>query len=241
MLRPFWNRMPAARECRRIVAISCPREVYYHLAGLNLPLVIMGSLYPEGRVVPSVDADNRQSGRLLAKYLIEKGHHRLVLLSGHESLPGEHDFHDGLCEVLTEMNLPATELLARSLPGNEAAVGALLRHLLNIEDAPTAYVCRGGETLKRSCAELLVLVSSARAMPEVVCDGYPAVGSDPFPYVQASPRVGRVDVTNLISTMLHKLAEGEPLENDRVVVPVELHMGLKSARKGMAKQRDGLS
>ena len=187
----------AAGHLAGVVAISCQRDVYCYLATLDVPLVINGSLYPDGDAIPSIDADNRESGRLLARYLIESGKKRFALLCHNEDQPGDHDFHDGVCEVLAEMDVPATALLVRPYPATQQALRALVQHLVHIPDAPTAFIVRGMEVVE-TVARLLEEDCAADRRPEIVCDGYvPGVASS-VPFVHVVPCLSESDTAHLI-------------------------------------------
>jgi LacI family transcriptional regulator len=228
--------MVAAGNLAGVVAISCQREIYCFFRGLGVPLVIMGSLYADGETIPSIDADNKQSGRLLTEYLISKGHRKVALMAGRDSLPGEHDFYDGVSEVLAAKNLPATALLARSFPSNETAGVAMLRHLLRTNDPPTAIVCRGSQMLLTIAEALNTLVPAGQQQPELVCDGYAPISNERFPYIHCSPSVTMRGMTDLMAEMLKKLSNGEALPSHRIVVSVSIQgMPGISPRKGRLK------
>jgi DNA-binding LacI/PurR family transcriptional regulator len=96
----------AAGETAGFIAISCPREVYRILSDTNLPMVIHGSAYLDQENIPSVDVDNREAGKLLTEYLIQRGHRRMALLCVTDHLPGDNLFFDGTSEPLTAARLP---------------------------------------------------------------------------------------------------------------------------------------
>jgi DNA-binding LacI/PurR family transcriptional regulator len=217
MLGPFVS----AGRLAGVVAISCQREVYCFLATLGVPLVINGSLYPNGDPIPSIDADNRESGRLLARYLIQTGHSRFAILCRTEGQPGHHDFHDGVSEVLAEMNMPATTLLVREYPPSKQALRALIQHLIQMPDRPSAFILRGSEIVD-TVARLLEQDFPVDQRPEIVCDGCLSSGALSIPFVHVETRMSDSETARLIGKMLGRLSQGLPLERERVVIPVEL-------------------
>lgn len=215
-----------AKQIAGVIAVSCPRDVYSYLAGLGIPVVVNGSLYAEDRSIPSLDVDNRAAGRLLAEYLLERKHKRIALLCHHSDQPGQHDFHDGVCEAMSEKGLPATSLLVRRYPGDLHALRGLIFSLMRSEEAPTAIILRGGE-LVAAVTNVLNEVCAGKGLPKIVCDGYP---TDSRVCAHVAPRLTTKQVAALLCQMLGKLTRGIELSEKRVVVPVELRRTVPAAR-----------
>lgn len=211
------------RQYAGAVPCACSREVYRFLDEAGGPLVVLGSLYPDQKHIPSLDFDYRQAGFLLARYLCQRGHKRLALITTGSGRPGDHLFHDGVSDALTEAELPHNALLARAFPQDVDAFRALVREMLE-DDArrPTGVIC-GSERLLNLVASV---VSDGRLEQRVELvfqgqAGAPSVEHSPF--VHAQPTQTFADIAFTVAGMLASLALGGQLAQHRVVVPVELH------------------
>ena len=148
-----------------IVAVSCGREVYRLLAEAGSPTVVFGSLYPGDVTLPSIDEDNHEAGRLLMRYLIEKGHRRVALFTPADSRPGDNAFLDGIHEVLQQAALPHGTMVMRSLPHEQATTAAAAKELLGSSNRPTAFIVRA-EPITRVVAS--VAAEMGLDLPEAV-------------------------------------------------------------------------
>ncbi|HWB54275.1 MAG TPA: hypothetical protein VG722_08780 [Tepidisphaeraceae bacterium] len=217
--------MDKAGQVAGIIAISCPRQAYGYLATLGIPVVIYGSLYSNKDTIPSVDADNRSAGRLLAQYLVERDHGRMALFCNNAGFPGEHDFQQGICDVLAEKQLPATTLLIRSYPPSTSLLRSMVRHILRLDVPPTAFIIRGTEHV----SDLRAILDEfcVGRIPEIVCDGY----GPPIQNVRVMPQLTQLQTVRVICKMLGRMAEGSTLEQKRLVIPVELFPAVSSESK----------
>ncbi len=220
----------AAGEVGGMVPISCPREVYRCLAHADLPVVIFGSPYADQQGVASVDVDNHESGRLLTRRLLERGHRRMVLLSFAEGRPGDNDFFDGVSEELTAAELPHNSLVVRIVPHDAGVFTAQLRQLLEAPDHPTGLIARCGRLASAAGAAVSSVGHSAAGQIEIVFQDHPPTTGNELPYTCVRPRLSFQETAVLIGEMLDRLSGGEPLEQERVVVPVQLQQPLSERR-----------
>ena len=207
-----------------VVPVSCPPEVYRELADLGVPAVAYGTLYSDQEGMPSVDIDNRQCGRLLTQYLIDRGHRRIAFFMTGEGRPGDNDFYDGISEVLAAAGLAHNALVQRLVPGDLEALEAMARQLLDdMADRPTAVIARSGvyADAVRSAASGLGL-----AVPddvEIVFDSEDQttlrVDQSLYPHVRS--QLPFVQIAALIGGLLKRLAGGELVQRRRLVVPVD--------------------
>jgi len=121
-----------------VIATGGDREIYQYLAESGVPTVIFGSLYQNNTRIPSVDLDNREAARLMTRYLIDRGHKRLMLFTMSEGRPGDHDFVDGVSDVLTEAYMPANSLVMRIVPDDMQTALPIVSQLMSGEDCPSA-------------------------------------------------------------------------------------------------------
>ncbi|GAF74815.1 unnamed protein product, partial [marine sediment metagenome] len=214
----------AAGEVAGMVALSCPREVYRFLAHAGLPVVVFGSLYADQLDIASVDVDNYETGRLLTEHLLRSGHRRMALLCKSQGRPGDNEFFDGVSEVLTAAGLPHNSLIVRIVPPDEQAFAAQLRLLAEMPDRPTALIVRSGLFVRAAESAVSSLGLSAAERMEIVYQDHPPAKGKPLPYTCVRPKLHFHEITALIGKMLQRLSQGEPLEQQRVVVPVELRI-----------------
>lgn len=206
-----------------VVAISCPRDVYRYLGENQYPLVVIGSLYSD-QPYPSIDTDEHQAGRLLVEYLVARGHHRMALFSDSEDSPGDHYFHDGVSEALTAAKMPHNALVLRAPGLDPAVLAAQMHELLSAADHPTGIIVK----LPQWADEMEALVAECGLrVPEdveVVFRDVAVVdpGKSEFPH--ARPGISIREFAGLAGRMLASVRRGEPLAEQTIKVPYEMHV-----------------
>ena len=103
-----------------LVLLGCPREVQEAALDIGAPAVVFGGVFATTRSLPSVDVDQHEAGRLMARYVVERGHHRIGLITRDTWLPGDNRLLDGVNEVLSEAGSKRVVKrlwFAKSLPG----------------------------------------------------------------------------------------------------------------------------
>lgn len=215
----------AAGQFAGVVAISCPPEVYRHLAKERVPTVVFGTPYSSDLGLVSVDIDNRQCGRLLSQYLLDRGHRRIALLMTSGGRPGENDLLDGISDSLSAAGLPPSAFIQRLTRSDRESLRAITRQLLTMPDRPTGILCRPGmyaDTVAATAAELQLTVPGDL---EIVFDHADQTTSKinlaTYPHVE--PRLSFTDIIALLGKLLKQQLDGEVPEPKRVVVPVVLH------------------
>ncbi|MBN2293652.1 MAG: substrate-binding domain-containing protein [Pirellulales bacterium] len=213
----------AGGEVVGVVAIRCRNEVYRYLAETGLPVVVVGTLWAGGLPLPSIDTDQHETGRLLTQYLIDRGHKRMALLTGANGWPGDNDFLDGVSEALTTARLPHNAMITRITPHDAETFKAAARQLLEMHDRAGGLIVRG-----QALAEMAAKVAgdmgfSVPGDVEIVFQdfGTRQVERSAFPHVQT--RMHFEEVAARIGRMLDDMRQGNNLEKERVVIPVELH------------------
>lgn len=206
-----------------MVAVSCESAVYRYLSGLKIPFVIAGSWYVEDDPTPCVDADNRQSGRSLAKYLVERKHARIAVIhDGGQDRPGDHDFVEGVAEALSAVKLAPNALLVRSYTGDVSSFRAQLRHMIESRNRPTAFICRGLHVadLTRELVEKFGLRVPKDV--EITCEDFTSSRMANCDYVHVCPALSISEIADVLGQVLAKLQKGEQPADRRVVIPVQL-------------------
>ena len=214
-------------ELAGVLARSCSREVYRLLADEQVPAIVMGSLYSDQEaMLPSVDGDEHQVGRLLMEYLVRRQHRRMVVFTNSAGLPGDNHFLDGASQVLTEAKLPHNALIYRQVPAIESdVVVAQVRELLEMGDRPTAIAVRIPDWV---AAVRRTVEEHGLRVPDDVEIVYRDVGvqlGQPGHFPRVQPQIPFIDVAVQVARMLHRVRRGIPLDNLRTVIPYELKLG----------------
>lgn len=209
-----------------VVAVSCPDEVYKYLYQTGIPTVVLGSLYESGMQLSSIDQDNREAGRLLTRYLLDRGHHRVGLLTMADGRPGDHDFLDGISEILSEAGLPHNSLVIRVVSPQTDGLRLAAGSLLDLPDRPTAIIARHrriSEVLQKAVTERgLRIPDDVTLVGQMLCvDDHPAKTLN-YAYIKAKDTEEKVAA--FIGEMLAKQNQTGLFEPQRVVLPVELCM-----------------
>lgn len=213
----------ATGELSGVVTGSLPREVHRFLAEFDVPTLILGSTYFDHPGIASLDIDQREAGRLLVRYVIERGHRRMALLTHGQGYPGDNHFFDGVSEALTAAELPHDALVLRLAPDAESAA-MLARALLDTADRPTAVIARtpgDAEAIARTASSLGLSVPNE---VEVVFQYHCIARLEQTPYPHVRPRLPGERIAELLSRLLGSVCEGKPLDENHVVVPVDLHL-----------------
>ncbi len=209
-----------------VVAVSCRTEVYRFLAEARVPAIAYGTLYPMPSPLPSVDVDNRRSAKLLTRYLVDRGHRRMALLSVAQRRAGDNDFFDGISETLASTRLPHTALIHRQLPQDLDLFDATLLELLRLPEPPSALIVRASIIADR--AYQLTCKRGFR-VPEdleiVLQDEGQTTGSFVFsPFPRVLPSTPFEAIATMIGQRLKELGEGKHLPPEHYRIPVTFHM-----------------
>jgi DNA-binding LacI/PurR family transcriptional regulator len=210
-----------AGQLAGVIAISLSRYIYRYLGESGCPLVVMGSLYSD-QPYYSIDADEREAGRMLVNHLIERGHKKLAVFSDSEYCPGDNFFRDGVNESLTAANRSPSTLIWRT-PGTDPAVlRAQLVELLTMPERPTGIVVK----LPRWADEIAEIVQQrGLRVPddiEIVFKGFAMgeAGKSKFPH--ACPSFPYRQIAGMVGQMLATQYERRPTDALAVVVPYEM-------------------
>ena len=187
----------------------------------GFPAVAFGSVFPEAEQLPWVDRDQRQIGELLSQFLLQEGHRNLAVLMRERWGFGDNLLLDGLQGVLAAANAGAT-FRVRNLPTVPEAGLAMLRLLLQGEEAPTALICRS-ERLALLAAQVAAefKLKMPRQLRIVVAEAVPQ-----FPCVE--PTVSQEEQGAFVGRMLKQMASGKRPDPDHLRVPVRFRNLLSS-------------
>ncbi|HVT30605.1 MAG TPA: substrate-binding domain-containing protein [Lacipirellulaceae bacterium] len=215
-----------------VVAISCSREIYRFLNRESIPTVVLGSLDHDLQALPSIDADHFECGRLLAKYLFDKGHERIALLGISNGRPGDHDFLDGIVEAMTIAGKPPNSLIARLCPNDLDTLRVQAEATLSGSNRPTGIVCRGQRMLHLVLPIVSQLGLKVPEDVELVYETFltPQIGHLPFPCAQTSEPFERI--AQQIGSMLREIRAGNTLKDRHLKIPVQLRVAPGSSGTG---------
>ena len=121
-----------------LVLLGCPREIQEAVAEQQAPAVVFGSVFATARSLSSADADPLESGRLMARCVVGRGHARIALLTRDVWLPGDNLLLDGINEALAKARLEEGALVIRSLPVDADLAATEVRDLLGQKRPPKA-------------------------------------------------------------------------------------------------------
>ena len=121
-----------------IVVASSTREMLEFLSGTDLPVLVGGHVEPDIDL-PWIDRDQGQIGRLLAGYLLQRGHRRIALVMRDLWAPGDNIMADG---VSTTLSSTGASLTVRGTPPKKELIGSIIRDMLDCPDRPTGLICR---------------------------------------------------------------------------------------------------
>jgi len=207
-----------------VVPISCRPEVYRYLDEIGVPAVAYGTLYKKTNHLASIDLDCRQAGRLLAEYVLKRGHRRVALFLAATGRPGDSLFCDGINEVFLQGREKLDLFLQRHVPNDLETLQVVAGEMWELPSRPTAVLTRG-----RLYADAIRVVAreAGLSVPEEVEIVYDHEGQTTARHDQASlpyvrPTKSFVEIATMIGNMLRRISEDKPLEKRHVVIPVEL-------------------
>ncbi len=116
------------------------------LVGSNTAFVQLGAGRQRSTVVlPAVTIDNFAAAGDATRLLLEHGHKRIGMISGHRDSSVAHDRESGYLEALGDAGLPADATAIEDGDYTIAGAREATRRLLNRREAPTAIFCASDE------------------------------------------------------------------------------------------------
>lgn len=209
-----------------IILLSCPREVQETVQTLSrehgIPAVSYGTLYANITRIPSVDHDQFEAGRLMAEYLVARGHRRMELLMKDYWLPGDNQMLGGINQSLADAALNCGALSTHALPEVPELARIEVARMFDGDDRPTGIICRSP-----LFAEVALDAARAKALrvPDDLDVIYDA-NDRSFSEELGLPRVCAIHSSHeqltLVAETLERIIAGKPIAKRNVVLPVEL-------------------
>ncbi|MGN9787669.1 LacI family DNA-binding transcriptional regulator [Nonomuraea sp. ZG12] len=191
------------------------------LARSEIPLVLLDPADAPARDIPSVGAGNWNGGLTATRHLLELGHRRIAIITGPDSALSSRARLDGYRTALDMAGVPVDpELIGRGdflIEGGLAASHRMLR----LPDRPTAiFATNDGQAIGAYHA--------AHRLGLRIPDDLSVVGFDDMPSGRwAIPPLTTIrqpftEMAAAATSMLLKLAQGEPQPQSRVELATEL-------------------
>lgn len=214
----------SAQKMVGMIPISCTRDVCQHIHQIGIPMVVLGTPDPDQQHLPHVDSDHFESGRLMAKHLIDAGHRQLALLTPSGGRSGDHAFHEGVLEAMAGAEVPPNALVARITSHDFSLFKAQVEAVLQRDPMPTGIICRP----ERMLDPLFEVIADAGLNPaddvDVVYEqsALAAVSRrrPGLSYVSASMDYDII-ADRIAETLLAQLGNDAPTQ-DSLVIPVQL-------------------
>ena len=226
LVKQVFDQFASDKTLSGVILLSCPREVQETVQSLsqehNVPAVSFGTLYPNITTIPSVDHDQYEAGRLMADYLIARGHRRIMLLMKEHWLPGDNRMLAGINQALADAKLNYGALSTHAIPEVAAMAKTEMARLLSEDDRPTGVISRSP-----LFAEAAIEMARARSMriPEdldIVFEANDRTFSPELRLPRACAVHSSSEQLALVAETLEKLIAGTPIENMKTVLPAEL-------------------
>jgi len=219
LIEPAMN----AERLDGIVTLSRTREVHEYLRGLNVPVVLIGTLDPGMPDLPTVDLDYYQSGYILAEYVVGKGH-RHILTTLVDGFGGGRRFVDGILDALSAKYLPPNALTFRTLNGDFVSACANCRAFFEkTEDRPTAVIAEDFALSEIAATAVRDLGLSVGQDVEITYSGELISEDNHSCYVGTLPKLCGKDLAMQIAKMLKDQQAGHLLKERHVFIsPLKL-------------------
>lgn len=207
-----------------VVAVSCPPDVYRYLAESKIPTVVVGATYAGQAPLPSIDIDQAASARLLLKYLLSRGHRRIVFYTSHMSRPGDNAFMDGLREVSAAERLSPDAIILRTAPYAPDILEGTVKQVLEIDPRPTAIILRSEQPGEMAAAAVRRRGFQVPEDVEIVFQNYQSRNGVPIEHTTVGPDIALREMARLIGRTLVRAREGTVEPTFREVIPVSLRV-----------------
>ena len=205
-----------------IIVGSNTREVYQLLLDQAVPSVALGTPFAGQDDLPSIDHDHTQGGRLLADYLIRRGHDRMVMLMPIDARPGDADFLGGITDAMSEAGRPANALRVPMVPRDASGITAEVERLMTQPDRATGLIATSEQIGRITIDAASNMGLAVPGDVEVVFNNRQPEKSPLAEHTQLHHPVNLEQMCQQAGAMLDRLWHGLPLEQKHVVIPAEL-------------------
>ncbi|MBI9016915.1 MAG: substrate-binding domain-containing protein [Phycisphaerae bacterium] len=204
-----------------ILMIHSTREMQEYAFTAKSLTAVFGGVYPGISGIPWVDVDQEQTGKIMARYALDKNHEKFALLMRDEWRSGDNLLHSGITSVLGDAGMSMNSLTTISVPVDIDIIATEIRNLLNSPDRPTAILCRGDyyadivvETAKSMDLEVgkdILVISGGHLREEPSQD-----------YAYVEPKLNSRQQVQALIKKLCAIARGQKKQEDHLIIPVEI-------------------
>ncbi|GGL15718.1 LacI family DNA-binding transcriptional regulator [Planomonospora parontospora] len=191
------------------------------LTAREIPLVLLDPLGDPGQRVPSVGAGNWNGGLSATRHLLELGHRRIAIITGPVHALSSRARLDGYRAALDTAGVPVDQDL---ICQGDYQIQDGLTHtgrLLRLPEPPTAvFTCNDGQAIG--------VYHAAHELGLRIPDDLSVIGFDDMPSMRwAIPPLTTIrqpltEMAAAATAMLVTLAEGDPLQRNRLEFATEL-------------------
>ena len=131
-----------------VVLIRAPMEMQWFFENSGLPTVTYGSLHPGVTGIGCLDANQRQVGTEVAKYVVRHKHQNVLLMMYSYWAPGDNAFLSGMIQEFhaTPKNEPMLEVI--SVEPAQNVMNSIMRQAMAAAAPPTIIVARNSTQTK---------------------------------------------------------------------------------------------
>ncbi|EAQ81342.1 LacI family transcriptional regulator [Blastopirellula marina] len=191
-----------------------------------MPTVVAGSLYASSQGLSCIDRDQTQLGRLLANYLLSKGHRKILMITRQRPGLGAGDYRvaDAIAEIASGEGLSANALIVRSLPHDPVIVRGEIQHFLETCDDLPGILLRPWQMIE----PIYEAIEAAGLTPQkdvaVAVADYFQGTSKPLPYPAIRSTMTPKDQGFQWGQLLLESARNGSANSKSVLVPVRLEI-----------------
>ena len=226
-LRDIVDEALRTRSADGFVLFNSTVEMQRIFSESGLPTVVAGHLYASINGLSFVDRDQKHVGRLLAEYLVGRGHKRILMITRQRPGmgPGEYLAADAVGEVAAAAGLSANALMIRSLPHDPAAIRCEVQRLLeaNRDDLP-GILLRPWQMVDAVYEGIESIgLQPQRDVAVAVADYYQPLSSKPhFPVIRSTLTLDEYGAQ--LARILQVRSLGESLDSAGTMIPVRLEV-----------------
>lgn len=192
----------------------------------GLPSVVHGGTHPSNAMLPSIDRDNKQAGRIAMEHLVAKACRRVIILNRDRFHPGDHDMVDSVMEAADAAGIPASGIVLRALLPDDDAVMSEVKLLMEASEVPTGIIAQTERHARY--ATFAVGSMGLRAgddVPIIALTLFRHGNESPPPFAYIRWKLTAEQQGELIGRTLLRIAKGDVLHAEHIRVPVELVPG----------------
>ncbi len=212
-----------AKRTDGFVLVRASYETQRLLADRQIPAVVHGTVYPSIDRLASLTSDMESVGKVLANYLLERGHTTFAYLNRQLTYGGDQQTMDGIRASLHAAEIGLDALTLRFLPAFDEVYVAEADRLLSQKLHPTGFICRTvrmAEAVQKA-GELKGLVFG-KDFDIGVCDYYLKPGQKPRYAWARSQFSSEEQGRHLARLLVGQVQDAQSIGHE--IIPVQLEL-----------------